>query len=221
MPHKLLSIIGLSASLISSVVSAQMIRPTPPSSLNSDEAILYKESSFQGPALAISTGRPSLDIAWPVKSIRIQKGTWEVCGLPNFVGACSLYKTSANNIPTRLQHIQSLRPVNSQPPSQWTVIAKQHVRDKADKDIAFVADSTGYSEVKVCAERNKVRLRRAEMSLRTGQKQRLFLPLVLEAGQCSNPIQVLRAPQAIAHIAFDYETMTIGIETADVVVMAR
>ncbi len=53
-----------------------------------NEATIYRDRGFSGPAMAASQPQPDLRLAWPVWSIRIASGTWELCPDRNYRGRC-------------------------------------------------------------------------------------------------------------------------------------
>lgn len=53
------------------------------------EAIIYRDAGFSGPAVNVSRAEPNLRLAWPVRSIRVRYGRWELCTLSNYRGQCT------------------------------------------------------------------------------------------------------------------------------------
>jgi hypothetical protein len=96
----------------------------------------------------------------------------------------------------------------------WHELGRVHVRDNAEKDLAFLNDGDDVVSVRVCAERNAVRLRNAELWMSGDKRQKLWLPLVLDAGKCSDPIKVQGGPIRVTHLALEYEAMSLGAEGA-------
>jgi hypothetical protein len=103
----------------------------------------------------------------------------------------------------------------------WVELARLTVNDRADQDIARIADGGRYSEIMVCGERQVIRIRRAEVQLDDGGWQRLFLPLALSPGECSKGIDLLGAGRQIRAVRFDYEAWSPGIARGTVVVRAK
>jgi hypothetical protein len=89
----------------------------------------------------------------------------------------------------------------------WTVVGTQHVRDSAERDLAVLDAGQPLSAIRVCAAERSIRLRNATAWLPKDKRQKLWLPLVIEAGRCSDPIKVQGAPQKVTHIAFEYEAL--------------
>jgi hypothetical protein len=96
----------------------------------------------------------------------------------------------------------------------WHELGRVHVRDNAEKDLAFLKDGDDVVEVRVCAEGNAIRLRNAELWMSGDKRQKLWLPLILGAGECSDPIKVQGGPIRVTHVALEYEAMSLGAEGA-------
>jgi hypothetical protein len=103
----------------------------------------------------------------------------------------------------------------------WLVVGTQHVRDGAEKDLAVLDDDRRLMKLRICARDNAVRLRNATAWLPGDRRQKLWLPLVLPAGRCSNPIAVQGAPRRVTHVAFEYEAMSPGWAGARIVIAGR
>jgi hypothetical protein len=103
----------------------------------------------------------------------------------------------------------------------WITLGTQHVRDTAEKDLAFLDADQPLMEIRVCARENTVRLRNATAWMPGDARQKLWLPLVLEKGRCSKPIRVRGAPRRVTHIAFEYEAMSPGWAGAQLVIAGR
>jgi hypothetical protein len=54
----------------------------------SASATIYRDTNFSGPAIAIERPQTNLGLRYPVFSIRVQRGSWELCPQPNFRGNC-------------------------------------------------------------------------------------------------------------------------------------
>jgi hypothetical protein len=79
------------------------------------EAIIYRDPGFSGPAAAQSRATPDLGLAWPVRSLRINRGQWQLCSQPNFRGTCFTTGQSLSNIGNRLgagSRLGSIRPIS-------------------------------------------------------------------------------------------------------------
>jgi hypothetical protein len=111
---------------------------------------------------------------------------------------------------------QGPSPVGTKPQlgQGWHELGRVHVRDDAEKDLAFLKDGDDVVEVRVCAEGNAIRLRNAELWASGDKRQKLWLPLVLEEGKCSDPKKVDGGPIRVTHLALEYEAMSLGAEGA-------
>jgi len=85
------------------------------------EATIYRDLNFQGPAVFVGEAKENLGLAWPVRSIRVRSGTWELCARTRYRSPCA--KVSADESDLRrvsrvLYAVQSMRPVGYAPPVQ-------------------------------------------------------------------------------------------------------
>jgi hypothetical protein len=108
-----------------------------------------------------------------------------------------------------------------QPAWGWHELGRVHVRDNAEKDLAFLNDGDDIIEVRLCAEGNGIRLRNAELWMTGDKRQKLWLPLILEAGKCSNAIAVQGGPIRVTHVALEYEALSLGAEGAHVTIQGK
>lgn len=93
------------------------------------EATIYRDAAYRGPAVFIGEQKPDLGLAWPVNSIRVASGRWELCERTRFRGNCRTVERDTpmlNNVLRGLT-IQSIRPVgtgggwNPNPPANGQV----------------------------------------------------------------------------------------------------
>lgn len=78
------------------------------------EATIYRDAAYKGPAVFIGEAKPNLGLAWPVNSIRVASGRWELCQKTRYRGTCRTVDRDTpmlNNI-LRGITIQSIRPVD-------------------------------------------------------------------------------------------------------------
>ena len=83
------------------------------------EAIIYRDANYAGPAVAIQREEVDLGLAWPVNSIRINRGAWLICTGRSFSGRCDTITASSPTINKNYRRIVSMRPVvlgEPQPP---------------------------------------------------------------------------------------------------------
>src|SRR3546814_17234515 len=52
------------------------------------EATIYRDAAYRGPAVFIGEEKPNLGLAWPVNSVRVARGAWELCEKTRFRGPC-------------------------------------------------------------------------------------------------------------------------------------
>lgn len=76
------------------------------------EATIYRDTDYRGPAVFVGEANSNLGLAWPVNSIRVTSGTWELCERPNYQGTCRTYDRSTPVLLSRSRGltIQSMRP---------------------------------------------------------------------------------------------------------------
>ena len=77
------------------------------------EATIYRDAGYRGPAVFIGEEKPNLGLAWPVNSIRVPNGRWELCEKTRYRGNCRTIDRDTpmlNNV-LRGITIQSIRPV--------------------------------------------------------------------------------------------------------------
>lgn len=78
------------------------------------EAIIYRDSMYRGPAVNVRQPNPNLGLAWPVTSIRVKSGSWQVCSRPNYTGTCITISSDQPGFAGRLgprSALQSMRPI--------------------------------------------------------------------------------------------------------------
>lgn len=79
------------------------------------EATIYRDAAYRGPAVFVGEEKPDLGLAWPVNSIRVASGRWELCERTRFRGNCRTVERDTpmlNNV-LRGITIQSIRPVGT------------------------------------------------------------------------------------------------------------
>jgi hypothetical protein len=104
------------AVVIATSSAAQVQRPTPQPA--AAEAIIYRELNYRGSAVNVHAAQPNLGLAWQVRSIRLVRGSFEICTRPNYNGDCTRITGSYPNTATLNigSTIQSMRPVAAAPP---------------------------------------------------------------------------------------------------------
>jgi hypothetical protein len=90
------------------------------------EATIYRDAAYKGPAVFIGEEKPNLGLAWPVNSVRIASGRWELCEKTRYRGNCRTIDRDTPMLGNILRGItiQSIRPAggsgggwNPQPPA--------------------------------------------------------------------------------------------------------
>lgn len=80
---------------IAAVVAASAMAATP---ALAQEATVYRDTGFNGPAMAVSRNDPNLRMGFTVNSIRVRGGTWELCSGVNFRGTCITVNRDTPNL---------------------------------------------------------------------------------------------------------------------------
>ena len=83
--------------------------------LRPPEATIYRDAAYKGPAVFIGEEKSNLGLAWPVNSIRVASGRWELCERTRFRGQCRTVDRDTPMMGNILRGItvQSIRPVGS------------------------------------------------------------------------------------------------------------
>lgn len=127
-PFALLALIG--ATSISA--SAQTDKMAP---IGRGEATIYRDAYFSGPAVAVSEAQPNLRLAWPVRSIRVRSGVWELCSRSNFRNPCIRVSADEPNLRQSYNFsgiLVSMRPMGSLPvPPIEPPVAQRSLRGMA------------------------------------------------------------------------------------------
>jgi hypothetical protein len=189
------------------------------------EITFFADPGFRGARFTVTGPRTILDLPFIPRSAALKGGgSWSVCNMREYGGTCRTIADSDRDL--NFTVIRSVRPLNEGSGSgdwanaAWREIARLNVRDRADRDTAYVRTNDLFREVKVCAERNTIRIRRAEVQLGNGYWQRMFVPLALTPGNCSEAIDLMGNARRIRAVRFEYEAWTAGIARGTVVVKA-
>jgi len=105
--------VGFPATSNAQTVETERYRPP--------EATIYRDAAYKGPAVFIGSEKSNLGLAWPVNSVRVASGRWELCEKTRFRGNCRTVDRDTpmlNNIIRGLT-IQSIRPVGSGGGGGW------------------------------------------------------------------------------------------------------
>jgi hypothetical protein len=112
------ALVASAALAVAATASAQTDKMAP---IGRGEATIYRDVNFQGPAVFVGEAKENLGLAWPVRSIRVRSGTWELCARTRYRSPC--VKVSADESDLRrvsrvLYAVQSMRPTGYAPPVQ-------------------------------------------------------------------------------------------------------
>ena len=79
------------------------------------EATIYRDAAYKGPAVFIGEAKPNLGLSWPVNSVRVKSGRWELCDRTRYRGNCRTVERDTPMLGNILRgiKIQSIRPVGS------------------------------------------------------------------------------------------------------------
>ncbi|MGQ2933708.1 beta/gamma crystallin-related protein [Sphingopyxis sp.] len=93
------------------------------------EATIYRDDGYRGPAVFVGEAKPNLGLAWPVNSIRVASGRWELCERTRYRGPCRTVdqNTPMLGSPVRGLTIQSIRPVGTGGGGGWQPPANDQV----------------------------------------------------------------------------------------------
>lgn len=88
-----------------------------PVSAQSSSATIYRDSGFQGPAVAVEQANPNMRLNFQVQSIRITRGEWELCPEPNYRGKCLIVSQTTSDLRRTYYgwtgRLQSMRPAGN------------------------------------------------------------------------------------------------------------
>lgn len=184
------------------------------------ELTLFSNPGFSGAQFTVTGPRTKLSIPFKPRSAIVKGGgAWEVCRGQDYKAGCVTISSKERDLQMGLLGINSARPLGMSA-DPWREVARLNVRDRAEQDTARIGDGGSFTQIMVCAERNTVRLRRAEVQLSDQRWQRLFVPLALDPGKCSKGIDLLNGPRQIRAVRFDYEAWSPGFTSGTIVVKA-
>jgi hypothetical protein len=111
-------IAGSTLALLGTAGSAQTDKMAP---IGRGEATIYRDIGFQGPAVFVGEAKSDLGLSWPVRSIRVRSGTWELCARTRYRSPCarvSADEADLSRVSRLLYRVQSMRPLGYAPPVQ-------------------------------------------------------------------------------------------------------
>lgn len=92
------------------------------------EAIVHRDTLFNGPFQSVTASRPDLNLGWEARSIRVRSGEWQVCTGRNFTGRCTTIKSDTPALSPQFRSIQSMRPTGG-----WGTGVGQSLRGAASE----------------------------------------------------------------------------------------
>lgn len=76
------------------------------------EATVYRDSSYRGPALFVGEAKSDLRLSWPVNSIRVRYGQWQLCEQTRYRGYCRTVDRDTSVLSgQRGMTVRSMRPI--------------------------------------------------------------------------------------------------------------
>lgn len=117
-----LSIIGaFAASLAGGVLATSTAQVPDDRMYRPPEATIYRDGGYRGPAVFIGEAKTDLGLAWPVNSIRVASGRWELCEKTRYRGNCRTVDRDTPMLGTVLRGmtVQSIRPLGSGGGGGW------------------------------------------------------------------------------------------------------
>lgn len=191
---------------------------------------LFSSTGFSGARFTVSGDRTNMNsLPFQPQSVMLQGGgTWQLCGRQDYRDPCMAISRDQRELRLPFARIESVRaPVTATPgpapapAAGWQEVARRTVTDANRNSQLPVNNQQRFREVMLCSERNAIRIRRAEVRLDGRHWQRLFVPLVLQEGQCSDPIDLNGEDRRITAFRFEYEAWTAGWSGGTLVAKAR
>lgn len=181
------------------------------------EATLYHDPEFSGSAVGVTGARADLGLRWKVRSIRVERGTWQLCERKNFEGKCFHIDSSQRQLPNDRRTVQSMRPVYD---GGWELVGEREVRDASQRDTIISWGHTGHRQVRICVEGQTVRFYDVELVYFFNGKKEVPVRTFISDGQCTRDID-LEGVKDISFVNMVYETFSLGNGRAIVQVYAR
>lgn len=106
---------GIAAVTTASVAQTDKMAP-----MGRGEATIYRDANFSGPAVFVGEAKSNLALRWPVRSIRVRSGTWELCTRTRYRSPCitiSADEPDIRRFAPQMIMVQSMRPLGYAPPA--------------------------------------------------------------------------------------------------------
>lgn len=115
------------------------------------ESIIYRDAHYRGPAVNVSRAQENMRLAWPVNSIRVKAGRWQLCEQPHYRGHCRIIDRDSSRLGNSWRGIsvQSMRPLGWNPGDPGVPGTNRNLRGMAAQFYPAPA-SNGY-RVLACA----------------------------------------------------------------------
>ncbi|KTE85729.1 beta/gamma crystallin-related protein [Sphingopyxis sp. HXXIV] len=117
-----LSIAGALAASLTGGLLAVSAAQTPEDRLyRPPEATIYRDAGYRGPAVFVGEAKTNLGLAWPVNSVRVASGRWELCERTRYRGQCRTVDRDTPMLGSVLRGmtVQSMRPVGGGGGGGW------------------------------------------------------------------------------------------------------
>ena len=82
----------------------------PPAGQAGLEAIVHRDTMFNGPFLSVRGPQPNLNLGWEARSIRVRSGEWQICTGRNYTGRCTTITRDQSVLQPQFREILSMRP---------------------------------------------------------------------------------------------------------------
>ncbi|WP_199555025.1 beta/gamma crystallin-related protein [Sandaracinobacteroides hominis] len=102
-------------SLVILAATAWALSTALPAWAQAEEATIYRDTNFRGPAVAVSRPNPNMQLNFQVFSLRVSRTPWELCSQPNFRGTCITIRQSTADLRRSYNWpgpLQSMRPAD-------------------------------------------------------------------------------------------------------------
>lgn len=119
------------------------------------EATVYRDTGFQGPAVYVGEAKSDLDLSWPVRSIRVRSGLWELCARTRYRSPCvrvSADEADLRRVSRLLYQVQSMRPLGQLPDQPQDPVAGRSLRGMAAE--FFAAPGVNGYRIQSCPNGN-------------------------------------------------------------------
>ncbi len=198
------------AAISSLVLTAALLIPAPsesrPMPMPQGEIIIYRDRNFSGPAVSIRQDESNLGLRWTVSSARVRGGTWQLCERTNHRTPCMTLSSSSNNLNhKRVQSAQQIRA------GSWRALGDAEVsRFGWDHRVINVRGNPSLSALRLCAERNRVRLHDARARFSNGRFQTLRVPLSVNSGSCTASLSLNNSRWNLSSVDVTVSTVSLA-----------